>query len=358
MKSKLVLLVLPAFCALGLLTKRESKYFTVVNDTTSSYRLVVGQSYFSSYSNGITSQNYIVLPTYIVNYSPDSLIYWGTDTAASTLFRVTANPFMHLEAKPYEASKLKRIVIPPHRSQRLLLQMRTDKEPDTALKLKVSMIFLRFNDSNSFDINNQLKNAKYNISDSIVLKYHHNHQMYFDKNDFKSQQKIERLLLPTIDFNLLTDDDRRNYNLSIDQNKISALRDTLIYDYRQLKKLYKKVKFKTAIVPVTLKNNSNQALAYYSMSCSWFEFYRTDTKEIHLNSWGCDSNIPVSINVPAHGTATQYLTILSSIGKPTDNREFRIGMNLNKYDKYDPFSTDFDQFRRYNVIWSNPVTLK
>ena len=358
MKSKLVFIVLPVFCTIAFISKRSGNVSGVIKDTTASYRLVAGQSYFSGSYNGTTSQTYTVLPIYVVNYGNDSLFYWGTDTASPTIFKVSENPFMHLEAKAYKASEFKRIAIPPHRSQRILLNMRVDKEPDTTLKLKVSMRFIMSGGSNGFNTNNQLKKVKNDLSDSIILRYHHNHQMYFDTNEAEYEEKKQQLLLPTIELDLLTNEDRQNYILSIDQNKISALRDTSIYDYRQLKKPLRKVKFKTATVPVTLKNNSDRALAYYSMSCSWFEFYRTNTKEIYLDSWACSKNIHVSVTVAAHSSAVKYLTIFFNNEKPSRRREFKIGMNLTRYQRYDPFSTDFDQFRRYNVIWSNPVTLK
>ena len=67
----------------------------------------------------------------------------------------------------------------------------------------------------------------------------------------------------------LTENDRKNYVLGIDQNKLSKIKYTSLSDYSN---------YKGAIlfIPVVLTNYSNDTLKYLSMTCSWEEFYVTD----------------------------------------------------------------------------------
>lgn len=79
----------------------------------------------------------------------------------------------------------------------------------------------------------------------------------------------------------LTASDRKNYVITIDQNKVWTLKYSLPKN-----NYYGKV---VLFVPMKFTNNSNDTLKYMTMSCSWEEFYLTDRKEIAtVPSESCD----------------------------------------------------------------------
>ena len=112
------------------------------------------------------------------------------------------------------------------------------------------------------------------------------------------------------------------------------------------------------IVPTSLKNNSNDTLKFYSMSCSWQLFYLVDNKNLKIELVGCDKNIPIilTLNPGQIRTIEIKLLINQKIDKGTEIK-FRIGFNLlRKLDNQKMF--DFkDVLNKKNVIWSNMITM-
>jgi len=190
------------------------------------------------------------------------------------------------------------------------------------------------------------------LSDSITLHYNKQHQIYYPYIDEMRDKKEERIL-PNKDIYLLNDEDRKQYILKVDENQISRPRDTVL---RMLGNKTKRAKSIT--VPVTVQNNSNEELKFYSMTCSWGDFFGTDSKDIGIPGWGCDKNVPNIITIAPHKKFKRNVNITydSTI---KGGRKYRISMSLLKPDntERDCFFSPED-YVRFNKIWSNEITIK
>lgn len=115
---------------------------------------------------------------------------------------------------------------------------------------------------------------------------------------------------------------------------------------------------KSVTVPVTVQNNSNEELKFYSMACSWSDFFGTDSKNISIPGWACDSNLPNIITVGPHKEFRRNVNITydSTI---KGGIKYRISMSLLKPDKIkrDWFFSPED-YLRFNKIWTNGITIK
>jgi hypothetical protein len=149
----------------------------------------------------------------------------------------------------------------------------------------------------------------------------------------------------------LTQQDRKNYILSIDQHKIGKIRDTILF----------KEKRRFAHVVVRLSNNSNDTLNYIHMTCSWSDSFIIDNKNIDIQGWGCDSNFPKVYKIPPHKSSTFNIPLL--FAKNLDKYNFRVGLYLLKYEKQHVLLSLFDNFLNSKasfknfVIWSNEITI-
>jgi len=150
----------------------------------------------------------------------------------------------------------------------------------------------------------------------------------------------------------LTATDRRNYVITIDQNKVSTLKYS-----RPKDNYYEKT---VLFVPVKLTNNSNDTLKYMTMSCSWEEFYMADRREIAtIPIEPCDKNIPKCLTLGPHKSVIVNVPVV----KLQRGKRFRIGMALIKLNNHDNLfdllnigSYSIDK-KDDNIIWSNTIEL-
>lgn len=152
----------------------------------------------------------------------------------------------------------------------------------------------------------------------------------------------------------LTALDRKNYVLTINQNKLAKLKYT---PPNGKNNYYRKT---VLFVPVKLTNNSNDTLKYLSMTCSWEEFYLVDKREIAgIPIEECIKNIPCTIMLPPHKSFIIRIPVI----KIQRGKKFRIGMTLIKLFKetnlLDLFSIDRSSLSKNvnYIIWSNAVEL-
>ena len=147
----------------------------------------------------------------------------------------------------------------------------------------------------------------------------------------------------------LSEKDKKIYILSIDQRKISKPRDTVMYN----KKGY------YLNVPLRLYNNSNDTLKYLNMSCSSFEIFQTDNKNISVTIHGCDNNFPVVFHVAPHKSSTIDIHVIFNITYVKIGAKFKMGMHLQKYIGHDHFDFDSDKVAKSktNLIWSNSIKI-
>jgi hypothetical protein len=297
-------------------------------------RLLIIGSYFSSDSNG----QYEVLRAFIVNYSNDTLRFWGTNCRPTEFFAITNNDYMHLADEECHKSIFEQEVIPPHRSLLIPLKMLIKKRLDEIIRLNVHMKFYKWFKSGHF-----IEDRKYHreeiLTDAITLKYEKNGSEYATGADMEEQDRKEKLNLPTTKLYLLTADERKLYPVTADETKISKAAEGE-YSY---------IKGKVFRIPVTVHNNSNEPLKYYSMTCSWQEFYHIDNENLQVLMPPCDSNIPSEVIVPAHSVHTDIITFSCKKNSLKNPERFRVGLNINKNHRlfYD------EELSRYNIVWSN-----
>jgi hypothetical protein len=146
--------------------------------------------------------------------------------------------------------------------------------------------------------------------------------------------------------------DRRNYTLSIDQKNISKPKpsEELLNNQKQF--------FIT--VPLLLKNNSNDTLKFWSMTCSWEDIYETNNKNAVIPGHGCDSNFPHVISVAPHKTHIVNMPLFLINSSTVHSYKFKLGMHLFNYLKITKMSYFTNKIvnnkpPKNNLIWSNEV---
>lgn len=316
-------------------------------------RLLIIGSYFSGEFNGSVERRYEVLRTFIVNYSNDTFKFWNTKCRTTELFSITKNDFMHLTDE-CKNSEFEEMTIPPHRSLLIPLKLVIDKQPHEIVRLKVNMKFYRwFATDNFIEVR---KNHPFEIlNDTIILKYNKDGNSYYEKSDWKVQEQKTKSNLPTTKLYLLSAEDRKNYTVTADETKISrAPEEEFLYN-----------KQKVFRIPITVHNNSNKPLKYYSMSCSWQEFYHINNENLKVGMSVCDKNIPIEVVVPSGSSHTDLMPFVYKKNKLKKREHFRIGLNINKMysdkrliDYIDLLGGYEDELRGYNIVWSNDVSFE
>jgi hypothetical protein len=109
------------------------------------------------------------------------------------------------------------------------------------------------------------------------------------------------------------------------------------------------------ITPSTLTNNTKDTLRYYSMSCSWQDFYSVDSNKLQVEGNECDKNIPTILTLAPGQSRTVEIKLLISQTIDASEIKFKIGFNLMKVSGT---KNEFD-FRelqkKENIIWSNTI---
>ena len=311
---------------------------------TPSPRLLIVGSYFSGNFDGKTQRTYEVLRAFIVNYSDDTLRFWGTNCRRTEFFTITKNDCIHLADEECNNSVFGQMVIPPHRSLLVPLKMLSEKHPHETVKLIVNMKYYRWFNSGHFAEDRKYHHPEI-LTDTIMLKYNKDGNEYSARSDWDEQEKRQKLNLPTTKLYLLSADERKHYTVTADETKI----------IKAAKNEYSYLKEKVFTIPVTVHNNSNESLTYYSMSCSWDEFYHIDNKNFVVLGSPCDKNIPTEVTVPAHAAHASIIAFICRKNNLKNPENFRVGLNINKNFTEDPFHGYDEELRIYNIVWSNEV---
>jgi hypothetical protein len=112
------------------------------------------------------------------------------------------------------------------------------------------------------------------------------------------------------------------------------------------------------VIPATLTNHSKDTLKYFSMSCSWQDFYLVDNKKLQIETALCDKNIPIILTLAPKQYRTVEIRLLISQTANTSEIKFKIGFNLIKASNTKKIF-DFDikeEQKKENVIWSNLIS--
>jgi hypothetical protein len=173
------------------------------------------------------------------------------------------------------------------------------------------------------------------------------------RSQILDSRRIDRLLKAPIPIcYALTENDKKAYVLSIDQNSIKKLHDTTIFGEKSV----------VTYLPLRLTNYSNDTLKDVVMDCSWLDSYFTNNNKIEFEKQICYKNEPCVQMIPPHESSNVNVAIVLKGNESSFNRKFRIGMSLQKFISKDQLF-DFDAFvymlrpETGNMIWSNEVEL-
>ena len=341
MLSKLQILCLMIFCAcFGTKKVQNNKQKNIPP------RLLIIGSYFSENFGGNVEREHVVLKFFLVNYSDDTLKFWGSNCRPREFFSITNNDYLHLTDEECDNSVFEKMIIPPHRSFLIPFKLLMEKQPREIVRLKVDMKFYKWFASNNFMVDR--KNYKPDIlTDSIILRYDSKGNFFSTNSDFEEQERKQKLNLPTTKLHLLSFEERKHFTLTADETKIKKVDKEYSYKNRN-----------TFSIPVTLHNNSNKTLSYFSMDCSWQDFYHIDNRNLEVPIPICEENMSIVVKVPPHSMHTVMVPIVFKENKLKQSESFRIGLNININAHNEMFDFNYDELRDFNLVWSNEVHLK
>jgi hypothetical protein len=248
---------------------------------------------------------------------------------------------MHLADADCKDSVFKQISIPPHRSQPIPLSLLIDKQPRDNVNLTISMKFYRWFKTDDFE-KDKISHQPILLRDKITLRFDTAGNMYQPIDEWKENERKEKMNLPTKSLHLLTIEEKKHYTITIDQNKI----------FKRTNKEYPYSEKEFFILPVTVHNDSNDTLKYSSMTCSWQAFYRIDNEAFEILSTDCDKNIPTRIIVPPHLTHATNIAFILKKNTQAKSLLFKVGLNINTSGSFMLYD---EELYRYNIVWSNEV---
>ncbi len=312
------------------------------------YEIIVDKDGFSSFDG----HDYTNITIFLNNNTDETLYFNGTD-CYNTFFSLTPNSYFHLADGICKDVNYSKMALPPHRSQKMELYLQTDKQPDRNVLLNFKLDFNKLIFKNNPKQN--LGSTNVQSMDSILLTYNSNYQQYYSYNDFEKESKKKSRILPNKDIYLLTDNDRKLYTLSVNEGMIAKSHDTLVTRFTKSKSELGKI----INVPIVIHNNSDDTLKFYSMSCSWSDFYGTNSKDINISAWRCEKNVPEIVEIKPHGVYKQYLPIIYN-SKLRKGEKYKISLSLNKCSNTNNslWGFDIEEYTRFNKIWSNEITIK
>jgi hypothetical protein len=290
--------------------------------------------------------NYLYLDAFIVNYSDDTLKYWGTRRKFQELFEVTGSQDLQLVNQGDSGRLFEQMVIPPQRSQHINLRLLVKKIPEGVFELKISMKFYRWFNTNDFE-NDRKYHTPITLSDKVADSFHSDGDS-FHANSIGDEKKYTKVL-PPMELHLLTAAERAVLAVNVGEKKENAI-DTI--------RVYKGAN--VIDVPVTVHNYGRDTLKYLSYTCSWEEYFHLDSRILKIQGFVCDYNIQCEITVPPGCSHTETLRVVYSSPDVKVPNRFRVGVNINKnaLKLVIPFGYDYGyQFATNNIIWSNEVQL-
>ena len=112
------------------------------------------------------------------------------------------------------------------------------------------------------------------------------------------------------------------------------------------------------IIPTTFTNQSKDTLKYFSMSCSWSDFYTVDNRKLQVRGNDCDKNIPIILTLAPNACKTVEVYLQISQTMDASSISFRIGMHLVKAGKStDNYNYFGEKENKKDIIWSNAIEM-
>ena len=114
-------------------------------------------------------------------------------------------------------------------------------------------------------------------------------------------------------------------------------------------------------VKVILINNTPDTVIYQSMSCSWCDYYITNTPDVSLSSdyFACDKNIPLKVKILPYSKEEKIISYLLADKIPeTTVVSFKIGFNYIPVKENENISLfNWHPPAKRNYIWSNSLSI-
>ena len=164
-----------------------------------------------------------------------------------------------------------------------------------------------------------------------------------DHKTKKMKEIVCFLLLINFNFCFSQIEKVKNYDLTIKKGKIVKENNQIYW-----------------LIPVTFENNTLETLRYFSMSCSWQEFYFVYNKAVQIDYQLCDKNIPIILTLEPNQKSRFEIKLLKKRGVNNSKISFKIGFNLIKV-KPEQRLLDFDineKLKHKSIIWSNLISMQ
>lgn len=101
---------------------------------------------------------------------------------------------------------------------------------------------------------------------------------------------------------------------------------------------------------ITLTNNSADTVKYRSMSCSWQEYYRTNSKYWGIEINPCFKNGLTIEKISPNSSITKTISLVKRKGyHGKEDTVFKLGLNY--------LPTESKIKKRSEILWSNPIIL-
>jgi hypothetical protein len=111
-------------------------------------------------------------------------------------------------------------------------------------------------------------------------------------------------------------------------------------------------------IPTTLTNLSDDTLKYFSVRCSWQDFYFVNNEKLFVLKSMCEKNNPIVLKLPPKKSTTVALKLLITPTLDTSFIRFKVGFDLIRANKPTSEFNIKDVLLRENVIWSNEIKIQ
>jgi hypothetical protein len=322
----------------------------LLTDTTKTKpTLIIDNPFFVE--NQDDSKSLLHVNVLLVNNQANAVKFIGTTCQFSRLFKVD-NHNMVLVDCDCGTGGLVHFTIPPHSAFGTRLVFRFIKSPGRKFQFKIGMRLLA--SPGSYSQSNVdstvLNNTNFVWSETEQFQTSRVSSLY--GRDLTQDNKIiSGKWFPV--YYPLTEEDRRNYTLSIDGAAVGKPHDTVTYGMNMRG---------VTSLPLRLTNNSNDTLKYMNMTCSWFDAYILNVDNVRVLPHDCDANFPTDFRLPPHQWVMVNLPVSVEESAGLKSIRFKIGMSLQKFTGQPPLD-DFERFYNKisletgNMIWSNEVEL-
>jgi hypothetical protein len=159
------------------------------------------------------------------------------------------------------------------------------------------------------------------------------------------------------------------FSRSADSTQIISIAADIIALDESIRLKYPNAKADEYFIVITLTNTQDTTVRFRIMTCSWGESFTFDKDSLYLCYPGCDSNIPITIEILPH-KAVKFFGKLCCYKKKHNNispSSFKIGFIDLPYKAthwYPMARTFFDSFyskedkMKYKTYWSDSIVLK